>query len=182
MNRLGVPALLLALAVSGAAGAEEENMTLQQERDQIGADMEQNRQQIGREINAIREPGLSPGPAVEPGAAGSTRPNNSVGTRGAQPGQAPAGRSSNPSITQPGNDDGPITTTGPGISTVEPGRSTTTGTPVEPNRNGGANGNARPDGGTATGEIGTSNGNGVGGAGTGAAGAGGAAAGGAASN
>ncbi|MFL9812427.1 hypothetical protein D7241_04120 [Stutzerimonas sp. VN223-3] len=182
MNRLGFPALLLALAVSGVADAEEENMTLQQERDQIGADMEQNRQQIGREINAVREPGISSGSTIEPGAAGSARPNNSVGTRATRPGQAPAGSASNPGITQPGDDDGPITTTGPGSSTVEPGRPTTTGTPIDPSRNGGANGNARPDGGAATGEIGTSGGNGVGGAGTGAAGSGGSAASGAAGN
>jgi len=182
MNRLGVPALLLALIVSGAADAEEENMTLQQERDQIGADMERNRQQIGREINAVREPGRSPESAAEPGAAGSVRPNNSVGTRTTQPGQAPVGGTSSPGITQPGNDDGPITTTGPGRSTVEPGRPTTTGTPVDPSRNDGANGNANPDSGAATGEIGTSGGNGVGGVGTGAAGPGGSAIGGAVGN
>jgi len=154
--------MLFALIASGAANAEEESMTLQQERDQIGAEMEENRQRIGDEINAIREPGVSSGSAAHPGAAGSASPNTSVGTRAKQPGQAPSGGAPNPGVTQPGNSDSPITTTGPGRSTVEPGRSTTTDTPVEPIRDRGANGNVSPESGAAAGEIGTSGGNGTG--------------------
>jgi len=170
MNRLGVPAMLFALIASGAANAEEENMTLQQERDQIGAEMEQNRQRIGDEINAIREPGVSSGSAAESGAAGSASPNNSVGTHATQPGQVPSGGPPNPGVTQPGDSDSPITTTGPGRPTVEPGRSTTTGTPVEPIRDRDANGNVSPENGAAAGEIGTSGGNGTRGPGSNPAG------------
>lgn len=178
MGRLGVSALLLTLTVSGAVAAEEENMTLEEERDQIGAAMEENRQQIQRDINAIRAPDISPAP----GAAGATRPNNSIGTRATQPGQAPAGGAGNPDVTQPGELDGPITTTGPGSSTVEPMRPTTNRTPAEPSRNGGANGNANPGGDAPAGEIGTSNGNGVGSAGSGTTSPGRSAVGGAAGN
>ena len=170
MNRFGIPAMLLALTVSGAANAEEERMTLQQERDQIGAQMEQNRQRIGNEINVIREPGASGGSEAESGAVGSAGPNNSVGTDATQSGQAPVGGVDNSGVTQPGNDGSPITTTGPGASTVQPGRSTTTGTPVQSIRNRAANGNAGPDNGAAAGEIGTSGGNGNGGSGSGQAG------------
>lgn len=179
MNKLGVPVLLLTLCVSGAAVAQQENMTLQQERDQIGADMEENRRQIGRDINAIREPGVAPGSNNGVGTAGMNRPNNTVGDPATHPQQAPAGNAGTSGVAPPNNNGGPVTTTGPGSSTVEPGSSTTTGTPVEPIRNSGANGNAAPNSGSGSGEIGTSGGNGVGtGAGaSGGAGAGGGAAG-----
>lgn len=170
MNRFGFPAMLLALTIAGAVNAEEEDITLQQERDQIGAEMEQNRQQIGRDINAIREPDITSGAAAEPGAAGSPAPNHSIGTRATQPGEAPSGSEPNSGVAQPGSTDSPITTTGPGSSTVEPGRSTTTGTPVEPIRNRDANGNASPANGAGAGGIGTSGGNGASGAGGGPAG------------
>ena len=55
MNKPMLSLLVLLSAASTAAFAQQQDMTLQQERDQMGADLEDNRQQIGRDINRIRE-------------------------------------------------------------------------------------------------------------------------------
>ena len=55
MNKPMLSLLVLLSAASTAAFAQQQDMTLQHERDQMGADLEDNRQQIGRDINRIRE-------------------------------------------------------------------------------------------------------------------------------
>lgn len=55
MNKPMLSLLVLLSAASTGAFAQQQDMTLQQERDQMGADLEDNRQQIGRDINRIRE-------------------------------------------------------------------------------------------------------------------------------
>ncbi len=59
MNKPMLSLLVLLSAASTAAFAQQQDMTLQQERNQMGADLEDNRQQIGRDINRIRELGAS---------------------------------------------------------------------------------------------------------------------------
>lgn len=153
--------LLLALGVPALAAAEEENMTLQQERDQIGAQMEESRRQGGRDLNAIRDPddtGQAPADAAQSGASA---PGARTGNNGPLINRGPlngTGTSVNPGNQ---NDNSPITTTTPGISTTEPGRPTTTGTPTSPNAgSNGAEGNAASGNRGPTGGNGTSGGNG----------------------
>ncbi|MGA6096816.1 hypothetical protein ACPESN_02925 [Stutzerimonas marianensis] len=156
---------LLTVIAAAHAAAQEEGLTLQQERDRIGARMEAERRETGREINAIREPEAARQAEQAPDT-GAVPSNRAIGPRAASPQQSGAtpGLSNDPvgdpDPAQPGAEDSPITTTGPGISTTGPGTSTTTGTPGESSPRNGANGNAGSAGGAPAGGIGTSSGNG----------------------
>ncbi|EXF45817.1 hypothetical protein BAY1663_01754 [Pseudomonas sp. BAY1663] len=142
MNKHELALYLLLAGVSAGALAQEEEMTLQQERDRMGAEMEENRQQIGRDINRIREPNGPPADAEGIDRGGV--PSDAVPPRPRAPGTAnpPAGTS------RPGGDDVRQPTSGPGADPV----------PVMP---GGANGNVSPGSGVSPGGIGTDDGNGA---------------------
>ncbi|MCQ4296648.1 hypothetical protein NAU58_13780 [Pseudomonas stutzeri] len=162
MNKSKLSLILLLTAVSTAALAQQEDMTLQQERDKMGADLEDNRQQIGRDINRIREPGATQNDAqgINRGGvqsdANNPRPN--------VPGTAnpPAGTglpSAQDNVQQPNRRL---------EMTPAPGTTQPQSTP------GGANGNANQGGVTPPGGIGTGSGNDAGGANSGGAATGGA--------
>ncbi|MBE7374578.1 hypothetical protein [Pseudomonas lopnurensis] len=150
MNKHKLPLFLLLSALSVGALAQEEDMTLQQERDRMGADMEENRQQTGRDINRIREPGAPRGDATDINRGGVQ--SDAINRRPSAPGNAnpPAGA---PLPDTPEGTRQP--TNGPGVSPV-PG--TTAPAPTVP---GGANGNVSPGSGASPGGIGTNNGNGA---------------------
>jgi len=116
--------MLLAVALSGAALAQED-MTLQQERDQIGADMVDNRRQVGQDINGIREP--VPAGTAEEAAGGATGPD--IGVNSPRFDTSPA---TSPSRTI---QDRPATTPAPTGSTTAPAGGTVS--PVPPNTGGG---------------------------------------------
>ncbi|MBA1272707.1 hypothetical protein [Stutzerimonas azotifigens] len=145
MKCTAFPLMLLTVALSGATLAQED-MTLQQERDQIGADMVDNRQQTGQGINAIREPA----PAGETGGAagGATRPD--IGVNSPQFDSSPA---TSPSRTVP---DRPATTPAPTGSTTAPAGGGTV-SPLPSNTGEGVD--VRPGAGS-TGGNGTSTGSG----------------------
>ena len=135
--------LLLALGLPALAAAEEDGMTLQQERDRIGAEMEESRRQGGQDLNAIRngDTGRMPTGVEQPG---TFSPGTPTGNNGPLIDRVPRnGSGGNGTAVTPGNQNAPISTTTPGASTVEPGRPTTTGTPTSPVApNNGAEGNA----------------------------------------
>ncbi|TLX60535.1 hypothetical protein DN824_04800 [Stutzerimonas nosocomialis] len=124
MKCTAFPLILLAVALSGAALAQED-MTLQQERDQIGADMVDNRRQVGQDINGIREP--VPAGTAEEAAGGATGPD--IGVNSPRFDTSPA---TSPSRTI---QDRPATTPAPTGSTTAPAGGTVS--PVPPNTGGG---------------------------------------------
>ncbi len=157
MHTVKLTTLLLLSAAAAAANAQERDMTLEQERDRMGAQMEENRQQIDRDINRIREPATTqdPVPTLNRGGVQSDAYN----PRPAVPGNAGSGAGTGLPSAQ---DNERRSTGGTGNAPVQG----TTGAPVTPS---GANGNANPGAVTPPGGIGTGNGNGTGGAATGGA-------------
>lgn len=88
MNRY-VSILALSIALAGTANAQEEatELTPEQERELIGEELEANREQIGREVRALWEPGLQSDDQVDeettvdnrPTVAGDQSPGVDVG-------------------------------------------------------------------------------------------------------
>lgn len=161
MNKPMLSLLVLLSAASTAAFAQQQDMTLQQERDQIGADLEDNRQQIGRDINRIRESGASQNQTQGINRGGVQ--SDAVNPQPNVPGTAnpPAGTglpSAQDNMQQPSGGAG---------TAPAPGATQTPGTP------GGANGNASPGGVTPPGGLGTDDGNGAAGSSSGGAATGG---------
>ena len=162
MNKPMLSLLVLLSAASTAAFAQQQDMTLQQERDQMGADLEDNRQQIGRDINRIRESDASQNQTQGINRGGVQ--SDAINPQPNVPGTAnpPAGTglpSAQDNMQQPSGGAG---------TAPAPGATQTPGTP------GGANGNANQGGVTPPGGIGTGSGNGAGGASSGGAASGGA--------
>ncbi|WP_421683905.1 hypothetical protein HKW98_05575 [Stutzerimonas urumqiensis] len=58
MNKSTLVIALLAIGSAQLPYAQEAELTLEEERERIGTEMVENREQIAREISAIREPGL----------------------------------------------------------------------------------------------------------------------------
>ncbi|EQM72119.1 hypothetical protein L682_00555 [Aquipseudomonas alcaligenes OT 69] len=118
MRRLNLPLLLLVGAVSTAVLADDEDLTMEQERDQIGANMEAERK---GEQPALNNSGV-PSSAATPGAEGSGSsvgsPTTTTGNPTTAPGSPTPGQGS--SIAAP---DTP--TTGQGMPTHAPGKPTT---------------------------------------------------------
>lgn len=173
MNRMNLSAIALAVLVAGPAWAEtdSDNMTLEQERDQMGRQLEENREDIGRDITESRRPSsemdsTAPGRGLNDGLPNRNRGNAIPGTaEPSQPGE-PGTMNPGPGSSLPGTDNTPgstvtpgTPTTGPGSSTVTPGAPTTT-SPTAP-------GGGYRDG------TGGGTGSGTGGTGGGAGGAGG---------
>jgi len=134
MNKPMLSLLVLLSAASTAAFAQQQDMTLQQERDQMGADLEDNRQQIGRDINRIRESDASQNQTQGINRGGVQ--SDAVNPQPNVPGTAnpPAGTglpSTQDNMQQPSGGAG---------TAPAPGATQTPGTP------GGANGNASPGG------------------------------------
>jgi len=152
MNKPKLPLVLLLTAISSAALAQQEGMTLQQERDQMGADLEEN----------IREPGTTreQAPGVNRGGVQSDAYNPRPNVPGAT--NPPTGTglpSPQNNVRQPNGGVG----ANPAPGTIQPQTAP-----------GGANGNANQGGVTPPGGIGTGSGNGAGGASSGGAASGGA--------
>ncbi len=117
MRPLNLPLLLLVGAVSTAVLADDEDLTLEQERDQIGANMEAERK---GEQPALNNSGV-PSSAATPGAGSGSSVGSPTTTTG-NPTTAPGAPSTGPGTptTAPGTP-----TTGQGVPTNAPGNPTT---------------------------------------------------------
>ena len=111
MRRLNLPLLLLVGAVSTAVLADDEDLTLEQERDQIGANMEAERK---GEQPALNNSGV-PSSAATPGAGSGSSvgsPTTTTGNPPPRPVRRPRGRVRRPRPRTP--------TTGQGVPTNAP--------------------------------------------------------------
>lgn len=163
MNRYSLVLLPVAMAAFAAMATPVVAMSLQDEREQIGRNMEESRRQSGRELNAIRD-GYVTDNAEPSGSEAARSATGMPATPRPQPGRTEAERPGE--LSQDGNESS-STVNAPRRSIMRPQQPSA----AQSGGSGDAYGNAAPANRATTGENGTSMGNGLGTVGTGIGGA-----------